>query len=71
MWTSILSLLVFALYLRGDYVTVNTTIAVMGGYCSIADVLTIWYFGNQSRIPMRLLGVVLIAAWGLAGYDGE
>lgn len=41
--------------------------AVMGAYCGIADVLLIWWHGNSDKIPVRLVSVLCIAAWGLAG----
>jgi len=67
MRTSTLGLLVFVLYLQGNLTGVDTTMAVMGGYCGIADVLVIWNQGNHRVIPVRLLSVLLIAAWGLSG----
>ncbi|RDL36454.1 Uncharacterized protein BP5553_05806 [Venustampulla echinocandica] len=71
MRTSTLGLLVFALYLQGNLTGVDTTMVVMGGYCGIADVLTIWYHGNKSVIPVRLLSVLCIAGWGLAGMTAS
>ena len=71
MRTSTLGLLVFVLYLQGNFAAVDTTMAVMGGYCGIADVITIWYHGNQRVIPVRLLSVLCIAGWGLAGMTAS
>ena len=71
MRTSTLGLLVFALYLQGDLAAVDTTMVVMGGYCGIADVITIWYHGNQRVIPVRLLSVLCIAGWGIAGITAS
>lgn len=67
MRTSTLGLLVFVLYIQGDLTGVDTTMAVMGSYCGIADVILLWYHGNHSVIPVRLLSVLCIAAWGFAG----
>ncbi|KAH8597480.1 hypothetical protein B0O99DRAFT_660479 [Bisporella sp. PMI_857] len=71
MRTSTLGLLVFALYLQGNLTGVDTTMAVMGGYCGIAHVLTIWYHSNKSVAPVRLLSVLCIAGWGLAGMTAS
>ncbi|KAH8650959.1 hypothetical protein BGZ60DRAFT_421157 [Tricladium varicosporioides] len=71
MRTSTLGLLVFIFYLQGNLASVDVTMAAMGGYCGIADVLTIWYHGNRSVIPVRLLSVLCIAGWGLAGMTAS
>lgn len=67
MRTSTLGLLIFILYAQGNLTGVDTTMAVMGGYCGITDVILIWCYGTHSVIPMRLISVLCIAAWGLAG----
>lgn len=67
MRTSTLGLLAFALYFQANLVGVDTTMAVMGDYCGIADVILIWYHGNHGVVFMRLLSVLCIAARGLAG----
>ena len=67
MRTSTMGLLLFALYIQGNLTGVDTAMVVLGGYCGIADVLIIWNHGNRGVIPVRLLSVLCIAAWGLAG----
>lgn len=71
MRTSTLGLLVFAFYFQGNLAAVDATMAVMGGYCGIADVLVIWYHGNRGVIPVRLFSVLCIAAWGFAGMTAS
>lgn len=66
MRTSTLGLLIFALYIPGNLEAVDTVMALVG-YCGIADVLVIWYYGNRSVAPFRLLSVLCVAGWGLAG----
>ncbi|KAF7862716.1 hypothetical protein EAF04_007589 [Stromatinia cepivora] len=67
MRTSTLGLIVLIFYLQGNLTAVDVTVAIMGGYCGIADVLTIYHHGDRSVIPVRLISILCIAAWGLAG----
>ncbi|KAJ8069149.1 hypothetical protein OCU04_002822 [Sclerotinia nivalis] len=67
MRTSTLGLIVLIFYMQGNLAAVDTTMAIMGGYCGMADVLIIYYHGNRSVIPVRLVSILCIAAWGLAG----
>jgi hypothetical protein len=67
MRTSTLGLLVFALYVQGNLAAVDTTMAVMGAYCGVADVIAIWRYGNRGVVRVRLISVICIGAWGLAG----
>lgn len=71
MRTSTLGLLVFAFYFQGDLVAVDTIMAVMGGYCGIADVLIIWNYGNRRVVLVRVLSILAIAVWGLAGMTAK
>lgn len=71
MRTSTLGLLMFAFYLQGDLAAVDTTMAIMGAYCGIADVLLLWNYGNRSKVPVRLLNIIFITAWGFAGMTAR
>lgn len=67
MRTSTLGLLIYVFYLQGNFAAVDITMAVMGAYNGLADVLIIWYYGNRGKVPVRLVSVLAIAAWGFAG----
>ncbi|CAG8955005.1 hypothetical protein HYFRA_00008694 [Hymenoscyphus fraxineus] len=71
MRTSTLGLLIFVFYFQGDLAAVDTTMVVMGGYSGIADVLTIWWYGNRDVVVVRLLSVLAIAGWGLCGLTAK
>ncbi|RYP21423.1 hypothetical protein DL767_009276 [Monosporascus sp. MG133] len=65
--TSTLGLLIFAFYLQDNLAAVDMTMAIMGAYCGIADVLLLWNYGNRSKVPVRFLNILAIAVWGFAG----
>ena len=69
--TSTLGLLIFAFYMQGNLSAVDTMMAIMGGYCGLADVLVLWRFGDRGVVPVRLLGGLGIAAWGAAGMTAR
>ncbi|PQE32891.1 multicopper oxidase type secreted protein [Rutstroemia sp. NJR-2017a WRK4] len=73
MRTSTLGLLVFAFYFMGDLKAVDVTMAIMGGYCGIADCICIWKYGDPDHhvVPFRFLSILCIAAWGLAGMTSS
>lgn len=71
MRTSTFGLLVLVFYLQGNIAAVDVTMAIIGGYCGIADVFLLYKYGNRGKVPVRLISVLFIAAWGLAGMTAE
>ncbi|KAF5876290.1 uncharacterized protein Bfra_002693 [Botrytis fragariae] len=67
MRTSTLGLLTLIFYIQGNLHAVDTTMAVMGAYCGIADCAIFWYWGNRKVTALRLASVLGIAAWGMLG----
>jgi hypothetical protein len=65
--TSTLGLLVLVLYAQKNYAGVDTTMAIMGSYTGLTDVMIIWRYGIQKTAVMRFLSVSPIIFWGVAG----
>ncbi|KAH8593175.1 hypothetical protein B0O99DRAFT_628302 [Bisporella sp. PMI_857] len=65
--TSTLGLLVLVLCAQKNYTGVDTTMAIMGSYCGLTDVMIIWRYGIQKTAVVRFLSVLPIIFWGLAG----
>ncbi|THV44128.1 hypothetical protein BGAL_0725g00010 [Botrytis galanthina] len=71
MRTSTLGLLTLIFYTQGNLHAVDTSMAVMGAYCGIADCTILWYWGNRKVIALRLASVLGIAMWGLLGLTAR
>jgi len=65
--TSTLGLLILVLYAQSNFTAIDTTMAIMGTYCGLTDVIIIWRYGKPNVAVVRLLSVLPIIVWGLAG----
>jgi hypothetical protein len=69
--TSTLGLLILVFYTQNNFTGLDTTMAIMGGYCGLTDVIIIWRYGKPNVAVQRLLSVLPIIVWGLAGMTSE
>lgn len=64
---TIIGLLVFLFYSRGQLELVDTVMAVTGAYAGLVDSYVVWKNGNARHALFRLISSGLISAWGYAG----
>lgn len=69
--SSTLGLLVLILYAQKNYTAVDTTMAVMGTYTGLVDVIVICRYGVQRTAVERFLSILPIIFWGFAGMTSE
>ncbi|KAH8883745.1 hypothetical protein GQ53DRAFT_663242 [Thozetella sp. PMI_491] len=65
--TTVLGMLLFIYYSRGQMEVVDTILAVMGGYAGLVDSYVVWKEGQRGKAIFRLVSSGLIPAWGFAG----
>ncbi|KAM7189341.1 hypothetical protein V8F33_010120 [Rhypophila sp. PSN 637] len=70
--TTVLGLLLFLFYFRGQYREVDTLMAVMGFYVGIVDSWFVWKETGLLGWPaFRLVASWFFGAWGLAGMTAS
>lgn len=70
--TTVLGLLVFVFYFRGQYKAVDTLMAVMGFYAGVVDSYVVWKeTGWLGWTIFRLVAAWCFGAWGLAGMTAS
>lgn len=69
--SSTLGLLLLVLCAQKNYIAVDTTMAVMGTYTGLVDVVIIWRYGVKRTAVERFFSIVPIIFWGFAGMTSE
>src|SRR4051812_19543798 len=69
--TTILGLLTFIFYFRGQYEDDDTLLAVIGFYTGVVDSYVVWRAGKPATAAFRLVASWAFAACGLAGLTAR
>ncbi|KAI1818713.1 hypothetical protein GGS20DRAFT_526594 [Poronia punctata] len=65
--TTVIGLLTFLFYSRGQLDAVDSIMAVTGAYCGLVDSYVVWKEGSPGKAIFRLVSSGLISAWGFWG----
>ncbi|KAI1851410.1 hypothetical protein JX265_000356 [Neoarthrinium moseri] len=65
--TSILGILMFYYYSRGQLEVVDTILGVFGAYAGLIDSYVVWKEGNLRKAIFRFVSSGLLSAWAFSG----
>ncbi|KAI1172971.1 hypothetical protein F4777DRAFT_601157 [Nemania sp. FL0916] len=65
--TTTIGLIMFALYFKGYYESVDIVLAVFGTFSGVVDSYTVWKYGKTRRALYRVVRSTIGAACGFAG----
>lgn len=65
--TTVIGLLTFLFYSRGQLELVDTVMAVTGAYAGLVDTYLVWKEGYPRWAAFRFISSGFLAAWGYAG----